>query len=441
MRLFLLQILLVVTPLLQTCRMPSMRGEPTLELPINEIIPDDWRPLGSPQNISIDGDLDQERLLFFNYDNAPGTLGSAGRGPVGAIIYDILYDSSFVTGDQSSELYPVPNQPSSYYIPYRILPNYWEPAIGRTTLTSADTHQAIAQYIAPPGTELAAIQVDIAIRESEEQSADASAEPNVSELIIRGGTSQITVVWWKNEFDGYGTVQLHGPYGFMAEERSLDGTGPIESVVGSFPENDRSRFCRRIQYIREPSPQDDGRADSPPAIHYRAIDRGLFFCDAAPAHPFYPEGVVLAYLRDPATHGELLRLTENSSIGKEVFNQFVQINENERINEIYTRVALPHMSHRPIQGEQNLGRVPSGDGEAWQTHVCVELVTQATGGGEIAQSRQLRLRLQHEPPRRYPNDAERKGDPDRWYISDLLPQPYDQLSCRAYIQHRPPGSN
>lgn len=420
--------------LLSACRMPSMRGEPALELPVNDIIPDDWRPLGDLQDVNIDGDTDLERLLFYNYDNVPGTTGSTGQGPVGAVIYDIQIDSAFATGDTELELYPIPNQPSGFYIPYRILPNYWEPAIGRTTLTSADTHQAMAQYIAPPETELDEIEVEPVVRVID-NAADATDEgltaEAVSELIIRGGETQITIIWWKNAFDGYGVAQLHGPYGFLDEERGGGGVGPINSIIGSFPENDRSRFCRRAQYIRNLSPADDGRSGSPPAIRYETLNLGLFFCDDAPTHSFYPEGVVLAYLRDPLSNSNLIQLGENPSVGPDIFNQRMRLNGSERIDQIYTRIGLPHISHGAIRGDQNLGRVQGGAGSAWQTNVCVELVN------EEEERRQLRLRLHHQPPRLFPNNEERKGDTDRWYITDLIPEPYDDLTCREFIQRRP----
>lgn len=430
-RLFFLFVSILV---LSACRMPSMRGEPSLELPVNDIIPDDWRPLGDLQNVNIDGDTDIERLLFYNYDNEPGTTGSTGLGPIGAVIYDIQIDSAFTTGDTELELYPIPNQPSGFYIPYRILPNYWEPAIGRTSLTSADTHQAMAQYIAPPETELNEIEVETVVRVIDD-AVDATDEgltaEAVSELIIRGGETQITIIWWKNAFDGYGVAQLHGPYGFLAEERGGGGVGPINSIIGSFPENDRSRFCRRAQYIRDLSPTDDGRSGSPPAIRYEAIDQGLFFCDAAPTHPFYPEGVVLAYLRNPLINRDLVQLGDNPSVGPELFAERMQLDDGERVDRIYTRAGLPHISHGAIRGEQNLGRVQGGAGSAWQTNVCVELIN----GDEP--DRQLRLRLHHQPPRLFPNNEARKGDTDRWYITDLLPDSDDDMSCREFIERRP----
>lgn len=492
--------LLLMVALLVFVLLPNIRNggsigslfgssQPALFLPMADITPAEWRSLGNLVDVNIDGDAEVERLFFYNYDNDPNDATATGNGPIGATIYDIQIDADWVTGVTETvpidyypdpyhrEYYPIPNQPSSFFTPFRIVPSYWEPAIGRSRLTSAKPRQSVPHYIAPPIVNFRNIVVqqvspvfgdsgadseqptededaavaDTAANESSvtTSSAAAAGDPP-QELIIRGGETHITIVWWKNDFDGYGVTQLHGPYGFINEvdQGQILGASPIRAITGQFPENDRSRLCRRVLYQRNTVPDVTAHDPSPNAITYDTSELGLHFCDETPIHPFYPEGVVLAYLREPAAHGNLLWLDERLNTPEllTMFESVARLNDGERVENIYTRVGIPQLNHQETLQEDNLGRVQGGPTYAWQTNVCVDIVQSAGQSGQQrdVSTRQLRLRMQHRPP-----ELSGMEQTDRWYISGVVPPPQrgtgqinyaydDGFSCQQFIEARRP---
>ena len=131
----------------------------------------------------------------------------------------------------------------------------------------------------------------------------------VDELIIRGGGSHITFLWWENTIDGYGVAQIHAPWGFSNEipGAELANQTPLVSAIGSAPMNDRSQLCRKYRFQRQVVPSTSPRAVYRQPITYIQLPLGIHFCGGIPAHPFYPEGVVLAYLLQPGAHGNLIQ--------------------------------------------------------------------------------------------------------------------------------------
>ena len=407
-------------------QMSLFQSAPQISIDLSEVLPTDWAILGNLREVNLDGDADIEYLLLYSYDGDPNDASNSG--PIGALLYDKQLDSAFVTGDAPAELIPIPNQPAGIYVPYPILPNYWEMAVGVTNYTSADPYAPVDQFIAPPLTKDAEVIV-ANITRGGNLASDAGVEVGPDELLIYGGETHLTVVWWKNAFDGYGVVQLHAPYGFESfnwGDGGIPNQSPLQSVIGSFPLNDRSRLCRKVRYTRVLSPGDDGRPGSKPAITYTITALGIRFCDAIPTHPFYPEGVVLAYMLDPLNHGSLveavnegdtsdLRLALNSQLNE------LQIETGlERIEDLQTRAAVPYPP-----------RVPGGTEVLLTTNVCVAI--HSLNNAQML--RQMRFILRY-----YPAKLATKVT-DRWVIIDTQPQDLaiDQMGCRDFIQLRPPG--
>lgn len=248
------------------------------------------------QEINIDGDPEPEYLLFFTFDN----------GQVGALIYDLQTGPTTVA---SPAPVPLPNQPVGTYIPYRVEPSYW-------------TGAGSVGYIAQPNTPSSSITWDQVQRPSgafqrTTPAVDASAAvtgtaaptttpakdaPPDNELVIYGGSTVMTAVWWQNPYNGYGVAQVSAPGGLVRAQH-MDGkdSEPIQNIVGQFPQSgllQRSVVCRERLYVREPAPDPAaGGAVYQSAVQYSPYDRGLAFCAGPPSYPFYPEGVVLGYLR------------------------------------------------------------------------------------------------------------------------------------------------
>lgn len=252
-------------------------------LPLNNSLPQAWEPLGPVQEINLDGDEAPEYLLFFTYDGP--------TGPVGAVIYDNrLGSGDGVAADES-------NRPSASLMPYPILPNY-----------RADGGQG---FIAEPAQKESIALYPLALRPptTPEITTDETAvapTPQADLLTILGGTNYITFVWWQPTQDSYGITQLYAPSHFETEEfqpfpwetwRATPTS--IEQIVSVHPVRDRNLLCyRRLHTLTAPN-LETLAADQPiGTIRYEETNLGLSFCSGTPSIPFYPEGVVLAYLLD-----------------------------------------------------------------------------------------------------------------------------------------------
>lgn len=398
----------------------TFRSDPQVSINLNDILPEGWVAIDDLRPVNLDGDAEDEFLLLYSYDNG------LDAGPVGATIYDFQRDAAFVTGEAPSNLIPIPNQPTGFYVPYRILPNYWEMAVGISDYTSADVYAPVGQFIAPPGT----TSDNIVIRAISWSGGDtAETEVNTAdELLVYGGSTHLTIVWWKNTFDGYGVVQLHAPFGFEEffwGEGGLEDQSPLMSVVGRFLLNDRSRLCRKIRYRRASDPQNG--APSETGILYSVTPLGIRFCQSIPRHPFYPEGVVLAYLLDPVGHAHLVQSTAGNDADTallrqemmDLFAPFQLDSEVAQIVDLQTRASVPYPP-----------RQPGGNQFLLMTNVCVEI--ESLNQKDVPM-RQFVFSLRHRPP----NLQDRITD--RWLI-DSLPQVMgsNELDCYRFIQMRPP---
>ena len=243
-----------------------------------------WAP------INIDNDLATEYLLYFTYDN----------GQVGAIIYDQQTGS---TGVVNATPVPAPNQPTGVYIPYQVEPSYWR----RT-----DAPDKVG-FIAPPNTgaqSLKLVQVQRYPAGEPGMAGTANPDPGsnvpaTNEAIIYGGNTVITVLWWRNAFNGYGITQMEAHGGLTPEPQPAgEVQRPLQTVDGLTPLTDllaRSVMCRKTHYTRvdATNPPDVIEPVYQSPVRYAESEGGIVFCLSVPAYPYYPEGVVLAYLNPP----------------------------------------------------------------------------------------------------------------------------------------------
>jgi hypothetical protein len=303
-------VLLLALLLLAGCR-TALQPAPTDGPQVLNTLPQGWTPVTFGTDtlfnrnatnwipINIDDDLTTEYLLFFTYDNSQ----------VGAMIYDQQIGS---TGVVNVSPVPAPNQPAGAYIPYQVEPSYWQ---------RSDAPDTVG-YVAPPNTGPQAISVVEVQRYPDGEpnmAGTANPEPGdevplTNEAIIYGGNSTyggnsvITVLWWRNSYNGYGIAQMAASGGLTPvapvpppEEGVLR---PLQRVDGLVPLTgllERSVMCRKIEYMRADAgePPDVIEPIYQSAVRYVASDGGIVFCYGAPAYPYYPEGVVLAYLRPP----------------------------------------------------------------------------------------------------------------------------------------------
>jgi hypothetical protein len=263
-------------------------------------MPQGWTPLSRQRGvffsrntdpiwteINIDDDLASEYLLYFTYDN----------GQIGAIIYDQQAGASAVN---SPTPLPAPNQPAGQYVPYQVEPSFW---------TRSDVPDTVG-YIAPPGVTIDQLRVEQVQRfsaaETERQGrartqVETNTPPN-NELIIYGGSTVISVLWWRNTFNGYGVAQMEAGSVLQPSAREGDVLRPLETVIGQTPLAGllaRSVLCSEVRFTRTDTgePADIVQPVYQGAVRYVESSGGIVFCDGAPAYPYYPEGVVLAFLR------------------------------------------------------------------------------------------------------------------------------------------------
>ena len=404
--------LLLLTLMLLTGGCSSLlrqeRPRVPLELDFAQVLPEGWEPIRSWTEVNIDGDDAVEYLLLFRYD----------AGQIGAAIYDSQIASDVVgvvdvsatpAPSATVAMAPVALQPFGYYKPYRLLPSYWAYTFGG----------GMGQgFVAPPGQEASVVPVVV--------TSNGGNGPPV-ELVLRGGTTHLTFVWWKNLSEGYGVTQLYAAGGFEGVNWDTWGASPkpIVEIAGLTPLDDyraRSQICRETRYTRR-TPADADQARDPSGepqagIVFDAADEGLRFCqDAIPPHPFYPEGVALAYLT--AVTGDRagldLLVTPGVAAGQVDADANVGRLANERIDDIATYATV----------QVTPGSVQNGE-FAPTTSVCAELVEtpKATDADASKVSlsaptvrRWVVFTLRYQPP-----DLERRL-PDRWTISGAHTEP------------------
>jgi hypothetical protein len=252
-------------------------------------LPQGWEPLTAERGgllsrdtgplwteINIDDDLTPEYLLYFRYDN----------GQVGAIIYD---QQSGAAAASSATPLPAPNQPAGQYIPYQVEPSFW---------TRSDFPDTVG-FVAPPNTPVSQLRIEQVQRP---ESAGGENVPPNNELIIYGGSTVISVLWWRNAFNGYGIAQMEAAGGLLPDARTGDVLRPLARVVGQTPLSGllaRSVLCNEVRFARTNTgePADIVQPVYQAAVRYVESSGGIVFCQGAPSSPYYPEGVVLAYLR------------------------------------------------------------------------------------------------------------------------------------------------
>lgn len=430
-RRFLPMVMLGVALVLGGC-LSLGQEEITAALPLNENLPASWTPLDDVQAINIDDDAATEYLLYFTYDGS--------NGPVGAVIYNTETDEDPGSDDGAA------NRLSTSFIPYAVLPSY-RPGTGQGYIAEPAQRNAIGTF--PVSFQNGTI--------GGTASADGTATTARSDaLAILGGVNYLTWVWWQPQNDRYGVTQLYSTDRFETPsfapfpwESWRAAPTPIRDIVTVQQLHDRNQLCRRMRHLML-SP-----ADSLPAngfideIRYRAYDLGLSFCRGVPELPFYPEGVVLAYL----TNGEPT-LWDQELLDATTRTQLINLVAQPqiiRINDLAGYQTIPDI-------ERTLANSAGQRTEWAETSVCVEVIMPAGYVGQHIQSvtlndvlpsaepsttegsdgaapytrRWLLFTLRHEPPHREP------ATPDRLYIMNVQPLPVSAangaVDCRQRLE-------
>lgn len=256
----------------------SLRSQANnLPLDLQNILPPEWAPL-TDQAAQCDFDRDGERewLVFYRYDQTQVALpyrkkGSVvSRGPIGAVIYDT--QTALPQTDVGT---PGPYLPT-YLIPYRLLPDFY---LSKGQGYLGETKVEPIYY--PP-------------------IKNQKCEPE--ELSILGYSdgalpTRLSVFRWQDAAQGY------AGYHFVGDARietdiPADGTQPARQVTTyNHLENHRSLLCVVRSFTR-----------SGAALEFTE-NRDAYtvdFCYGAPSDPAYPEGAVVAMLRNvrPAPRGK-----------------------------------------------------------------------------------------------------------------------------------------
>ena len=388
-----------------------------LELDFAQVLPAGWQAVGTWQEVNIDADDSVEYLLFFSFD----------QGQVGAAIFDTQIASDMVgmvdlsaapAETPAVALQSVPLQPLGSFRPYRLLPSNWSYVYGGAS------GQGV---VALPKDRERVLAVQIGSGGVQGETADGAApDQPQAELLIRGGDTHLTFVWWRDAMYGYGVTQLAAEGGFRGVdwEAWSREPAPITEIAGLYPLTDyraRSLLCRETLYRRIPaeaaaseetaSEAMRDEAAGLPVIAFREQDRGIKFCrEPAPAHPYYPEGAALAYLslaavENPSADQEKALeelLTPDADAGQIAADAGIALLPNERVEDIATHPTVPALPANLHSGVF-----------APTTVVCVELAQQA----DPKFRRWVVLTLRYQPP-----DLER-GLPERWTVSGAAQAP------------------
>ena len=140
-------------------------------------------------------------------------MSDENSGPTGASIFDLQNNDELVP---RARIVSMPYQPAGAFVPYRVLPNYWKGSgtgniapTGRqgsvtvTTIERSQTRNTVA--VTPVAEDNPTPEVDI-------------EKAPVKELLIQDGGQTITIVWWRNLFDGYGAANVHAVSGFKNQD-------------------------------------------------------------------------------------------------------------------------------------------------------------------------------------------------------------------------------
>jgi hypothetical protein len=367
--------------------MRTRRTQPAVTLDLATFLPQGWKPLGELQPININGDNTTEYLLTFTYD----PVANSTDGPIGALIYNP--ETEAVVADPNTVALV---RPAGFLNLHAILPSYWD---GKGQ-----------GFVGAPGQTVTAYQVAYRQPLTDTQ----TVLPDT--LVLLGGNSYLTFVWWKNPVDGYGVSQLYAPGGFEGVDWVAWQKKPtaLTSLVGRVPLNNRSLFCRKTRYDLLTTPADPNPpADNLPGIGFQPTDLGLAFCFGIPEHPFYSEGVVLAYLLDASR-----RTTWLDPALQETPAAFAPLADLLANNQV---VRVDDVQSYPTMGPKKLESSP----EPLYTTVCAAV--QVSTDQEKAQTEQrlFLFRLEHTPPALNP------ARPDRLFIHNI-----QALDAPAGVQQR-----
>jgi hypothetical protein len=240
-------------------------------------------------------------------------------------------------------------------------------------------------------------------------------------LILRGGNQYLTFSWWKNVVDGYGVSQIFAPGWFEGIDWTLwqRTPQPITSIVTVAPLNNRSLFCHKTRYDLVTSEAADISAYQQPIL-FAATDLGIHFCYGSPAHPFYPEGVVLAYLLDARNRTTLLIDPLHGEEAQTRLDQIFNPDALVRVEDVlgYRDIPVPEASSAVT-------------GAPLTTSVCARIALRQSEDETQLEKRWLLFILQHQPPR------QDTPTPDRLYIANVntVPAPAHgvALECSQII--------
>ena len=240
---------------------------------------------------------------------------------------------------------------------YRLLPRYWELERFEPLTVPADdvslvdpladvlVENTLPQFVATPGS---ADNLDVF-----PISAAAPFVVQGGELLLQGGNTHLTSVWWDAAEQDYQIAQVYASGGLQRHRWSgVANEGALLSVEGDVRLFDRSWLCRRYRFERRvflgdpPASEDEVEADveietdvDPDAdssdealveveveadvearnagrpvvaILYDQRPLGIRFCGEIPEQPFYPEAVALAYFLEPDARDYLVDQGENA---------------------------------------------------------------------------------------------------------------------------------
>ncbi|MBV7338494.1 hypothetical protein KFU94_61780 [Chloroflexi bacterium TSY] len=361
---------------------------------LTDFLPIDWVIADNSQWINIDGDVEDEFLVFYTYDNSP----------IGAVIYDFQDSATFVT--RGMDPISIPNQPSVLYVPYRVLPSYL-PGMGQGFVASPGTLQNLAVH---------------QVNRTTEPELREDGTPIPDELVIYDGIKRITFVWWRGLYEGYGLFQVVVPgylFDFVYRDTQSAETAPPLTFRGHHPLNDRSLFCYQILYTRTDGAHPSLTVVDDQAIHYQQTPEGLHFCNGTPTFPFYPEGVVLAFLQNPNVESPLLDSDLSLADRERIVQTFRQLT-SEAGNTLRVDEAIG-------QRTTEFADTQNGQRALLDTHVCAKVI-----GTLGAQAYYFTLR--HKPP----SQAERTTD--RLFVTGVdpiqVPEGMASVNCHEIVERR-----